>query len=293
MVTVLAPAKLNVGLEIRARRPDGYHEIETLFLPLRLFDRISLEPLPEPDFRLWSDDRELPTGDANLALVAARAASGALELEGGLALRLEKRIPVAAGLGGGSSDAAAVLLGVEALSGRSLGAERRASLALELGADVPFFLDPRPMRGTGIGEILEPLPGVPELWWVLVVLPFAVSTAEAYRAATAELTLPRDGSSIAALLGPCGVVASPRNDLERVTARRHPEVGEARRALEAAGAGVTGMSGSGPTVYGQFEDRAAAQRAAACVRLAGGARAMVTSSPGSVASDWGWGVAKR
>ena len=134
---------------------------------------------------------------------------------------------------------------------------------------------------------------MPELWWVLALLPFPVSTAEAYREASRELTLPRDGSSIAALLGPCGVRKTPHNDLETVTARRHPQVREARAALAAAGASVTGMSGSGPTVYGGFRDREAAEGAASRVALPSGARAVAVRSPGSDSADWGWGVAKR
>ena len=293
MLTLRAPAKLNLGLEIRERRPDGYHEIETVFLPLRLFDRLTLQIGPGSGVEFECDDPGLPAGDENLAVRAAVAASQALQLEGRLRLCLEKRIPVAAGLGGGSSDAAAALLGIEALAGRPLGEPRRLALARALGADVPFFLDPRPKRGRGIGDLLEPLSGVPEMWWVLAVLPFPVSTAEVYREASRELTLPRDGSSIAALLGPCGVVSSPQNDLETVTARRHPEVRAAREALEASGASVVGMSGSGPTVYGQFEDRQAAERAAGRVALPRGARAMAISSPGSDAANREWGVAKR
>ncbi len=293
MVTVRAPAKLNLGLEIRERRPDGYHEIDTVFLPLRLFDQLTLELGPGSGVEFECDDSTLPTGDGNLAVRAAVAVSQALQLEGRLRLCLEKRIPVAAGLGGGSSDAAAVLLGVEALAGCPLGEPRRLALARALGADVPFFLDPRPKRGRGIGDLLEPLSGVPEIWWVLAVLPFPVSTTEVYREASRELTLPRDGSSIAALLGPCGVASSPQNDLETVTARRHPEVRAARAALEASGASVVGMSGSGPTVYGQFEDRQAAERAAGRVSLPRNARAMAVSSPGSDAANWEWGVAKR
>ena len=293
MVRVRAPAKLNLGLRLLDRRPDGYHEIETIFLPLALFDELSLEAASGDGVALACDDPELPTDGGNLAVRAAEAARDALGLERGLELTLHKQIPVAAGLGGGSSDAAAALLGVEALAGRALEPARRRALALQLGADVPFFLDPRPMLGEGVGERLTPLPDVPELWWVLVVMPFQVSTADVFRRASAELTLPRQRSSIAALLGSRGVESPPQNDLETVTSGRHPEVGEAREALRQVGARFTSRSGSGPTVYGEFPDRAAAERAAAAVRLPQGGRARVVSSPASNASSWGWGVAKR
>ena len=293
MLSLRAPAKLNLGLRILARRADGYHEIETVFLPLRLFDQIGVERSETPGIHLDVGTAELPSDRRNLAALAAELACRATGVEPALRIRLEKRIPIAAGLGGGSSDAAALILALEELAGKRLEASTRHSLALELGADVAFFLDPRPAVGRGVGARLTPVPGVPELWWLLVVLPFPVSTAEAYGAASAELTLPREGSSIASLLGPSGVISSPLNDLETAVARRHPEIGAARRALERAGATVTGMSGSGPTVYGWFPDRAATERGAAILKPPGGARTIVVSSPGSDSGNWGWGVAKR
>ncbi len=291
MVRVLAPAKLNLGLELVARRADGYHEIETIFVPLRLYDELELEAA-ESGVRLHCDVGDLPVDDGNLAVRAARETCAALGLEPALRIVLRKRIPVGAGLGGGSSDAAATILGVESLTGRSLDAAARRDLALGLGADVPFFLDPRPAFGRGVGERLEPLEAVPELAWMLVCLPFQVSTAQAYRAASRELTLPRRGSSIAALLGPSGVVGSPRNDLEAFAVRNHPEIERAREALIAEGARVTGMSGSGPTVYGHFDSAEMAQAAAARIELPEGAEAVVATSPASGSSNWGWGVAK-
>lgn len=296
MVTVSAPAKLNLGLSILERRPDGYHEIETLFVPLRLFDRLHLRPAREPGLRLrvrGPDAAGVPGDAGNLAVRAAAGACAALDLEPALDLDLVKQIPVAAGLGGGSSDAAAAILGVEELAERSIPATRRTALARALGADVPFFLDPRPALGRGVGDALEPIADAPELWWVLARFPFPVSTAEAYREAARELTSPRPRSSIAALLGPGGVLSDPENDLERVAARRHPEISAARAALRDAGARVTGMSGSGPTVYGQFGSREDAERGAARAHLPAGARALVASSPASESTCWGWGVAKR
>ena len=293
MVSVHAPAKLNLGLELLARRDDGYHEIETVFVPLRLFDRLELAASSEPGVRIRVEGAELPSDSGNLAVRAALRACEVLGIAPALDLVLEKSIPIGAGLGGGSSDAAAAVLGVEALAQRALDAAPRRALALALGADVPFFLDPRPAVGRGVGERLRALPDIPEMHWLLVVFPFEVSTAEAYSAASAELTLPRRESSIAALLGPSGVLSSPPNDLERVSSRRHPEIGAARRELGRAGAMVTGMSGSGPTVYGRFEDADAAERASRTLSLPDGARTIITSSPGSASGHWGWGVAKR
>lgn len=292
MIRVHAPAKLNLGLRVCRRRPDGYHEIETIFVPLRLFDRLELAPAPAGRLTLWSDAPELPTDRRNLALRAAELVLAELGVECGAAIRLEKQIPIGAGLGGGSSDAAAAIFGVEALTGKTLGDRVRRRIALRLGADVPFFLDPRPSVGRGIGEQLEGLEGFPEMWWVLACMPFQVSTREVYQAAAARLTLPREASSIAALLGPSGLLSVPINDLETISAERHPEIRAVREALEQVGAMFTGMTGSGPTVYGRFERREEAEAAARRVELPAGVRAIVTSSPASDARDWGWGVAK-
>ena len=299
MIEIRAPGKLNLGLEVLRRRADGYHEIETVFVPLRLFDRILLKNAPAgTGIVLDVAGAELPTDRTNLVVRALERGAVELGVPPDLRVRLEKSIPIGAGLGGGSSDAAAALLGIEALSGRELPRELRAKVALELGADVPFFLDPQPALGRGLGEQLEALSGIPEMHWVLVAFPFQISTAWAYSEAGRELTRPRDPTSIAALLRPAGLLASPRNDLEAVGARRHPEIREAQHSLARAGALATGMSGSGPTVFGRFEDERAARRAAETVEVPAGARTIATSSPGSASADWTsgswrWGVAKR
>ncbi len=292
MLVWMAPAKLNLGLRVLARRPDGYHEIETVLVPLRLFDELSIEPRAHGGLSLEVSGAELGDERENLAWRAAERACAALGAAPNYALRLRKRIPVAAGLGGGSSDAAAAILAVERLSGKTLDGSARCGLARELGADVSFFLEPRPAVGRGVGERLEPISGVPEMWWLLVAMPFGVATREAYRLASRELTLPQQGSSIAALLGASGLIQSPPNDLGRVVARQYPEIEAARAALREVGAMATGMSGSGPTVYGRFRDREAAETAAHGVKTPEGAKTIVVSSPGSASRDWGWGVAK-
>ena len=298
MIEVNAPAKLNLGLEVLRRRADGYHEIETVFVPLRLFDRMLLKRGPAGGgIALDVAGAELPTDGTNLVVRALERGAAELGVPLDLHVRLEKSIPIGAGLGGGSSDAAAALIGLEALFERELPPDLRRKLALELGADVPFFLDPQPALGRGVGEQLEALSGIPEMHWVLVAFPFQIATAWAYTEAGRELTLPRDPTSIAALLRPAGLRSPPRNDLEAVGARRHPEIRDAQRSLARAGALATGMSGSGPTVFGRFEDERAAQRAAETVEVPAGARTIATSSPGSASADWTsgswrWGVAK-
>ena len=297
MIERLAPAKLNLGLEILRRRADGYHEIETIFLPLRLADRIGIRQASAgAGIRLSISGAELPVDRANLVWRAAERVCAELGTAADLEILLDKRVPIAAGLGGGSSDAAATLLALETLFETQLGDTARQRIALELGADVAFFLDPKPALGRGVGERIEALRGVPEMHWVLVAFPFPISTPEAYAEATRELTLPRDPSSIGALLGPSGLLASPRNDLEASAVRRHPEIRAVRRALESVGALATGMTGSGPTVFGRFANEQAARQVAVRVEVPAGARTIATSSPGSASAESkeesGWGVAK-
>jgi 4-diphosphocytidyl-2-C-methyl-D-erythritol kinase len=281
-----APGKLNLGLEILRRREDGYHEIETVFVPLRLADRLIVGHAPSGrGIQLAVRGAKLPLDATNLAWRAAERFCAELGVPSDLEIWLEKQVPIAAGLGGGSSDAAATLLALESLHDRRLDDAVRRRIALALGADVPFFLDPKPALGSGVGERLEPLSGVPEMHWLLIAFPFGISTAQAYAESAAELTLPRDPTSIGALLGPAGLLSSPRNDLEAAAVRRHPEIAQARRALESVGALATGMSGSGPTVFGRFADEQAARQAADRVEVPAGARTIATSSPGSVSAE--------
>jgi 4-diphosphocytidyl-2-C-methyl-D-erythritol kinase len=287
-----APAKVNLGLRVVGRRDDGYHLLESIFLPLDLADevRITLEPETPPDVRLVSsrapgaigvDLDSLAMGDDNLAARAARAFLAASGHRLGIELELRKRIPVAAGLGGGSSDAGAVLRGLSALLPGALEAEELASLALSLGADVPFFLEPRPAFVTGIGEEIRPVEGLPPLCLLLAgpgeplptaavfsawdAQPVALTAAEpgsTMRALSALVdTEPRDSASWADRLS-----ALLRNDL--LSAARHlcPSLGPLWAAMEEMGAAAVGMSGSGATIFGVFpelrEAEAAMQRIA-------------------------------
>ena len=176
---VLAPAKINLGLRIVGRREDGYHLLESLFVPIDLADRVAIEPRETGDleFHLESDAPGVPVDGSNLAARAARAFLGAAGIEAGLRLVLEKQIPVGAGLGGGSSDAAAVLRGLARIYPDAISPLELRDLALRLGADVPYFLDPKPALVTGIGEEIEPLPGIPAFSLLLVYpgVPLATS----------------------------------------------------------------------------------------------------------------------
>jgi len=273
-----APAKINFGLRIVGRRSDGYHELESIFLPLDLCDSVRLD-LARGGPRRVSLTLEavagapadaVPGDERNLAVRAARGFLERAGLEATAAIQLRKRIPVAAGLGGGSSDAGAVLRSLSAAFPGALDAAALAALALELGADVPFFLDPRPALVSGIGEHVEPLADWPELALVLVNPGLALATAEVYRAADAlgtALTSASPPSTLRARLGalrsdasdgPGALAPLLANDLEPAAVRLCPPIARLRDRLRDVGAVAVGMSGSGPTLFGVFPDVEAA-----------------------------------
>jgi 4-diphosphocytidyl-2-C-methyl-D-erythritol kinase len=246
-----AAAKINLALEVLGKRPDGYHEIATVMQAVDLSDRLVLEDAEVLELR--ASTPVVPTDGTNLALRAARVLREAAGVERGVRITLDKRIPVAAGLGGGSTDAAAALVGLNRLWGLRWPAPRLAELAVTLGMDVPFFLRGGAALGTGRGERLEPLVGG-ALAVVLVSPRVGASTGEIYGGVTPEMY--SDGSRarqmVAALRGrrPATVALSLYNGLERVAAARHPQVRQMEAALLAAGALGAVMSGSGLTVFG-------------------------------------------
>ncbi len=262
-----APAKVNLGLRITGRRRDGYHELESLFVPLDLADRVELEVGPPAagsggspvTLQVEGAGPEVPRGPDNLA---ARAAEAFLEASGAsraVRIRLTKRIPAAAGLGGGSSDAGAVLRGLARRLPRALAPGALAEVALRLGADVPYFLDPRPAWVRGIGERIEPCPGVPSLALLLVNPGAPLETRSVFEAFDA---LAPGAPSRAAEPGRPGL-PPVRNDLEPAAVRLCPPIARLRERLRRLGAEAVGLSGSGPTVFGVFPDRGSAERALA------------------------------
>jgi 4-diphosphocytidyl-2-C-methyl-D-erythritol kinase len=252
-IRLSCPAKLNLHLEIKGQRPDGYHELLMLNTAIDLADEVEIE-LGGDGLRLICGHPGVPAGDDNLCIKAARAFFHACPgVPPAATIRLTKRIPVAGGLGGGSSNAAAVLAGLQALLGAPLGERELMRLAVGLGADVPFFLGSSPSRVEGIGERLTPAPALPDWHYLLVCFPFGVSTAWAFH--EWDLT---SAPSCAKFLqvsvrGEKANIPMPgtwRNDLQHVVTARHPQVEAARSALLAAGAVGAMMSGSGPTVFG-------------------------------------------
>ncbi len=257
---VEAPAKINLVLRILGRRPDGYHELDTLFQAISLSDEVLIVPREASGVGLTVVDADVGPADRNLALRAARAWADASGVDPRVHIRLTKRIPAGAGLGGGSSDAGAVLRGLEAMHGAPLGAVRIAEIGAGLGADVPFFCRGEALaRGRGIGERLDPLGALPPRDVVVVVPPVPVPTAEAYgwlaaaRRAGRSGSAARSGDRLSAVAGgPTwpGVEHALGNDFHDVVAKRVPEVATVVRAMGAAGLRHVLLSGSGSAVFG-------------------------------------------
>jgi 4-diphosphocytidyl-2-C-methyl-D-erythritol kinase len=270
-VMLPAFAKINLTLEVLGRRADGYHELASVMQTVALADTVALAPAPDGARTLECDVPEL-AGAANLALRAADALAALVTDGGGVALELRKEIPAQAGLGGGSSDAATVLLTLPVLWGAPISAEDLRALAARLGSDVPFFLTAGTALVCGRGESVEPLPDIASCWLVLLKPPVSVPTAAAFRAlgpgdfrdgaATERLARSvRDGLPI--------VATELVNSFEASVERAYPEVAAGRAALVAAGAEVVRLSGSGPTLYAPFDRLAAAAAVWRALRAAG------------------------
>ena len=245
-------AKVNLALEVLGKRGDGYHEIATVLQAVDLFDRLTVDP--DETLSLNTDDPELPTDDGNLVMRAARLLQKAAGVDRGARLRLHKRIPVAAGLGGGSSDAAAALTGLNRLWGLRWPRPRLQELAVELGMDVPFFLGTGRAVARGRGEQLAALPGGGGYALVLVNPRAPLSTKEVYgRVPVGWHAEPTGTERVIEALRRRNVAtlaAALTNNLERVVEPVLPVIGRMKAALLAAGALGAIMSGSGPTVFG-------------------------------------------
>ena len=260
-----APAKVNLGLHVLRRRPDGFHDLATVFAPIGWADTLAAEPAST--LALTTDDPALPTDGGNLVVRAANALRAWAGLEAGARLRLEKRVPYGAGLGGGSSDAAATLRLLTELWDLDVPDAALAEIALELGSDVPFFLEGEPALGTGRGEQLRVLeaggrPWACPFWLVVAVPPVHVSTATAFAGVVPHVEGRPDLESAVTSndLGRWRLEVT--NDFQTAVEAAHPAIADARRALEAAGAGWAALSGTGAAVVGAFEDERAARTAA-------------------------------
>ncbi|TJY38579.1 4-(cytidine 5'-diphospho)-2-C-methyl-D-erythritol kinase [Cohnella pontilimi] len=249
-----APAKINLLLDVIRKRDDGYHEVEMIMTMVDLADRLEMEELPRDQIILSSQAGFIPLDEKNLAFQAARLIKERYGVTRGVYLHLDKRIPVAAGLAGGSSDAAAALRGLNRLWQLGLSTAELESLGAELGSDVPFCVRGGTAIARGRGERLETIASPPACWVVLAKPPINVSTADVYgRLRANELTRhPSIPRMVEAIRGQsfADVCASLGNVLETVTLNRYPEVRQIKECMVKLGVDGVLMSGSGPTVFG-------------------------------------------
>ena len=267
MLKILSPAKINLFLHVTGRRHDGYHNLFTLMCPVGLYDEVSLETKSDT-LSVVCSDPDVPNDETNLAYRAARhflqeyTLQHTLPKNTGLNISIKKHIPVAAGLGGGSSNAAAVLHGVNHLFGNPFTVRELMAMGLHIGADVPFFIFGKPAIATGIGEALEPFPNLVSYVVLLVYPGIGVSTAEVYK--NLDLGLTNCEKKLKEVLLKHEAYDAKRhscNDLESFTLSRYPEIQTAKKSLLKQGAVAALMSGSGSSVFGLFDDLQAAQSA--------------------------------
>lgn len=248
-----APAKLNIRLKVTGRRQDGYHELVSIMIPIDLFDHLKLRGTRGRGIKLAGKGMQVPTDENNLVYRAARSFFSRTGLREGIAIELIKNIPVASGMGGGSSDAAATLLALNEMWLKPLSLSELHNIAVELGADVPFFLIGEPCLARGIGEILEPLEDWPKCWYLIVRPPVEVSTSWVY--GNLKLMLTRgEYDYIKKVIehAPISIPQILENDLERVTSAAFPIIETIKKSLIQAGAQGALMTGSGPSVFGVF-----------------------------------------
>ena len=273
---IRAPAKVNLSLRIVGKRKDGYHLLDTVMIPVDLYDEIQINRSKSKraaveNLKVTCNHPLVPSGAGNLAYQAASLLLARKGILDPVHIHIRKRIPVGGGLGGGSSDAAAVLKGLDRLF--RLGLKRREilSLAASLGADVPFFIDARPARARGIGELLRPLPFFPRLWMVILYPGFPLSTRWVYRHSHfTKLTKDIENTSINLSLRDSERLERLLvNDLEKVAMRRYPRIAFLKQRLIQEGAAGALMSGSGSSVFGVFSSRRLAREAFQSLRKEG------------------------
>ncbi len=283
----ISPCKINLVLNILGKRPDGFHELETILHPLPLFDRISFVEAKNGEIELTCSEPRLPVDSTNLVHKAVTLFFATTGIRSGIRIYLEKRVPLAAGLGGGSSNAAVTLLALNEMFDQPLTQIRLADLAKTLGSDVPFFLQDNPAIGLGRGEIitpLEPFRCLKSRGLFLIHPGFGISTAWAYKnlARFPEALNGRKGQSaeMATQLSSGSLESSGTffyNSLEAPVLPKYPLLNLFQEFLKAEGAIVTMMSGSGSTTFAIFEDASAAERIEVAFRHRFGAFAWTAS----------------
>lgn len=283
-IRLQAPAKVNLYLRVVGKRTDGYHLLDTLMVPVSLYDEVVIEQVrgARKPLTVTCDNPAVPGGRRNIAYRAARLLLAKAEVRGGVRIHIRKRIPVGAGLGGGSTDAAAVLIGLNRLLRLGLNQGQLMRLAAGLGADVPFFILGVPARARGIGDRLTPLPRLRRFWVVILYPGFSVSTRWVYRRLKSNLTRRGENTSITVPLNNANKAADLApylvNDLEEVTVGRYPRLALLKEKLVRVGAVGALMSGSGSSVFGIFRSERGAREALRRLRGEKGLRAYLAYS---------------
>ncbi|PKN36913.1 MAG: 4-(cytidine 5'-diphospho)-2-C-methyl-D-erythritol kinase [Deltaproteobacteria bacterium HGW-Deltaproteobacteria-2] len=256
----IAPAKINIFLRVLNKRADGYHNIFSLMQKVTLCDELVFSPRPK-GIILNCSGINLPTNNENLVVCAARAIFDYCKYSGGMEITLHKKIPVTAGLGGGSSDAATTLMALNKICSLKLRKNELIKIGAKIGADVPFFIFGNEALASGIGDKLKHLRNLPKLDIILVKPPLELSTKMVYENLNLRLTRGKNNYSIPRILDLSDIVHVLHNDLESVSLQIYPELADLKKVLLRHGALGALMSGSGPTVFGIFRNGKEAKQA--------------------------------
>ena len=270
-ITLKSNAKINLGLSVLGKRDDGYHELRMVMQTLLLYDEIFIKKIETPKIKITSNVSWLPTNEKNLAHKAVKLLKERYNIPGGVYIDIVKEIPVAAGLGGGSANCAAVLIGMRKLYNLNITNERLQKIGKELGADVPYLIMQGTVLAGGIGEKLSPLPAHPYMHVLLAKPRFSVSTADIFGALSRYPLVDNKQKlrNLTVAIGKKdikGISENVFNDLELVTATKYPIIHDIKKTMLAHGALCSMMSGSGPTVFGYFADKKDALAAARALR---------------------------
>ena len=260
-IDLKAHAKVNIGLQVKDQRKDGFHNIHTVFQELELHDTVSIEKRPG-DWNLKINDSKIPTDKSNTCVQAYLTIKKQFPTIDGISIALNKNIPSGAGLGGGSSDAAAVLKGLRELFNLHIEDKELSEIAVKIGADVPFFILGGTQIGNGIGDILSPASNSIKGFYLLIIPDIFISTAWAYDTLKKDLKDDIDRPNFAHFLESNNISnVIFDNDFERIVIPTYPKIGEIKEGLLETGASYASLSGSGSTVFGIFDEEAKAKQA--------------------------------
>ncbi len=268
MTRKLSPAKVNLHLRVLRKREDGYHDILTLMQRISLYDKMIFTPI-ERGIAISCPDSALPENEDNIVYRAAQTLLSGTSHSGGIHITIKKQIPVAAGLGGGSSNAATTLITLNELLELHCKTETLMKMGSTLGADVPFFICGKTAWATGIGDQLNPIENIPRLWFVLINPSFEISTKMVYENLNFRLTKRALKYRKLSLCTAEDIVKGLYNDLEKVTVHLHPSLQHLKDLLLQEGAHGALMSGSGPTVFGIFTEEEHASKAEEALKKSG------------------------